>query len=213
MSGKEGKKHNDPGNRGNLTIITRSYMDVIKDYYYNNKFTDFKQDRLVATCEIHGRVVTFYLNFVKIAGPFAYKIGAFYYPNVQNYKNRISITMALYDYFNEKYFFDVYARVRGCVVHEIEHHLQKVKFPFRESLAKKDFEDNEAYINDPSEIEAYAKQLYSQHKQTNQSFFKLLIEEAESVSNDEELQDIFRANIINFLVKRKDLNLFKNIKF
>ena len=142
-----------------------------------------------------------------------YKVGAFYYPNVLNYKNRISITITLYDLFDETCFFDVYERVRVGVVHEIEHHLQKVKFPFRESLAKKEFENNEAYINDPSEIEAYAKQLYSLHKQSKQSFYKLLIEEADSVAHNEKEHDLFIANIIEFLVKRKDLNLFKNIKF
>ena len=215
MAGSEKiKKQNDNGNRTNLSTITRFYLEVIKDYYYNDKFTDYKQDKLVATQEIHGRVVSFYLNFVKIPGPFLYKIGAFYYPNVINYKNKITITIVIYDNFDQTSFFDVYARVRSAVVHEIEHHLQKVKFPFRESLSKKEFENNMEYINDPAEIEAYSKQLYSLHRQTRKSFYELLIEEADSVAHTEEEHDKFISNIIGYIVRRdNDLNMFKNIKF
>lgn len=197
-----------------INSINKLYMQFIKEYYYTKQFEATKMEVLVDTQEIAGKKIDFLLNFnKKDNGEFSYNVGAFYYNTQLNRKYRISITCTISDDFNELSFQDLNLRVKGVLHHEIEHHLQKVKFPFREKLPRKDYLTPEDYVNNPSEIEAYLKHLYVMHKKSKVNFSQLLFEEAEAVSLNEDIQLLFIKNIINFIAKRNDLNLYNNIRF
>ena len=196
-----------------LNSLNNFYMGTIKELYYNEEFMDYSMEKLISTYEIYGKKVDYYLSFIKNNGSFDYKIGAFYFLKQVNKKYKILITLKIFDGFCEKHFSEMHIRMKSCIVHEIEHHLQKLKAPGRAILPRKNFKGIIEYINAPSEIEACTKHLYYMYKKTGISFSKLLIEEAEIVSDDEDLQSLFMDNITKYILKRKDLNLFKNITF
>lgn len=190
-------------------------MSYIKECYENNQFVSCEMEKLVTTYEIKGRQIDFYLNFSKKKnGSTGHQIGGLFYPTQQkNRRYKIAVTLVVYKHFNPVCYSDVNLRIHSCLIHEVEHYLQKIKFPYREKLPRLDYETPKDYINSFSEIEAYTKMLYFIHKKTKVSFCKLLLEEAENISDDEDLQTLFMDNITNFILKRKDLNLIKNIQF
>jgi hypothetical protein len=198
-----------------VNSINTSFIRTIKQHFNSNAFMNYSMEQLICTHEIYGKKVDFYLKFIKIpSGSFNYQIGAFYYFRQQKNRNyKIEITLSINDGFSEKLFSEIYFRIKACLIHEIEHHLQKLKAPTREFLPRKNYKDIADYINMPSELEAISKHLYFLHKKTGINFSKLILEESSIISDDENLQDIFISKITNYLIKRKDLNLFKNIKF
>lgn len=193
--------------------ITKVYLSTIKEYYENNQFVGHNMEKLITTYEIKGRHIDFYLNFTKKAGNFGHQIGGLFYPKQQkNRRYAIEITLKISKDFNPRCYSEVNLRIHSCLIHEVEHYLQKIKFPYREKLPRYDYKTTKDYINSLSEIEAYTKMLYFIHKKSKVNFSKLLIEEAENITDDEDLQILFMDNIINFIIRRKDLNLLKNIK-
>lgn len=196
-----------------VNYINRFYLNEIKSHWRNSGFMNISMEQLISTYEIYGKKVDFYLNFIKKSGNFGHRVGAFYFPQQVNKKYKILITLSIYDNFSERQFSEMHLRIKACLIHEIEHHLQKLKAPGRAHLPRKNYDSTLEYINAPSEIEACAKHLYFIHKKTGTSFSKLVIEEAAVISDDEDLQEIFLKNITSFLIRRKDLNLFKGITF
>lgn len=196
-----------------INSINSSYLDAIKKHYYNNGFMNHSMEEIISTYEIYGKKIDFYFNFIKSPGDKGYNVGAYYFIRQINKKYKILITLRIFDDFNQRHFSELHLRIKACLVHEIEHHLQKLKAPNREHLPRKNFKNILEYVDAPSEIEACLKHLYFTHKKTGINFSKLLIEEAINVSDDEDLQDRFINNITKYLISRKDLNLFRNINF
>lgn len=196
-----------------INSINSFYLDTIKEHYNNNTFMSCSTEQLISTYEIYGKKTDFYLNFIKSSGNKHYTVGAYYFIRQINKKYKILITLRIFDDFDKRHFSELHLRIKACLVHEIEHHLQKLKAPNREPLPRKNYKSILEYINAPSEIEACLKHLYFTHKKTGIGFSKLLIEEAANVSDDEDLQDRFMNNITKYLISRKDLNLFGNINF
>jgi hypothetical protein len=190
------------------------YFKTIIGLLKANAFMNHSMEQLISTHQIYGKKVDFYLSFIKTPGTnFSYKVGAFYFPKQVNRKYKILITINISDSFRTKQFSEVHFRIKACLVHEIEHHLQNRKAPTREKLPRKNYKGILEYINAPSEQEAILKHLYFLHKKTGISFTKLLIEEADIVSDNEDIQDIFIRNMTKYLINRKDLNLLKRITF
>jgi hypothetical protein len=212
---KMSKKQIKPSIASMCRQITKVYLSTIKEYYETNQFVNCEMQKLVTTYEIKGRKIDFYLTFSKKRGAdFGHQIGGLFYPKQQkNRRYSIEITLKINKDFNPRCYSDVNIRIHSCLVHEVEHYLQKIKFPYREKLPRCNYKTTEDYINSLSEIEAYTKMLYFIHKKTKVSFCKLLAEEAENISDDEDLQTLFMDNITQFIMKRKDLNLLKNIQF
>jgi len=197
-----------------INSINSFYLQTIKEHFNGNMFMNYSMDQLICTYEIYGKKVDFYLSFVKTPGTnFFYKVGAFYFTKQVNRKYKILITINIFDGFNSSHFSEIYFRIKSCLVHEIEHHLQNRKAPTREKLPRKNYKGILEYINAPSEQEAILKHIYFLHKKTGESFTKLLIEEANIVSDNEDIQDIFIANMTKYLINRKDLNLLERITF
>jgi len=198
-----------------VNSINSFYLDAIKQHCRNNTFQNLSVEELICTHEIYGKKINFYLSCIKSTDSnFEYKIGAYYYPKQIKRKYKILITLNIFDGFSEKCFSDLYFRIKACLIHEIEHHLQRRKAPNREFLPMSNFKPYSLeYINSPSELEACLKHLYFSHKKTGTNFSKLLIEEANLVSEDESLQDLFISNITHYMISRKDLNLFEKITF
>jgi len=171
------------------------------------------QTELICTHTIYGKGVDFYLNFVK-SESYDYKIGAWYYYRQQkNRRYKIVITLNISNNFSSKHYSDIHIRIKACLIHEIEHHLQRLKAPTREHLPRKNHPTLLDYANAPSELEACLKHIYFTHKKTGISFNKLILEEANILSDDDEtIQDLFITNISNYLMLRNDLNLFRGIK-
>ena len=115
--------------------------------------------------------------------------------------------------FNKSYLEQVNLRVKANLLHEFEHHLQKCKIPFREKLKIVNYITNpEDYINNPSELEAHTKHIYFLHRHTKIPFIEILHMESENVSKNCNIQKQYVKNIINYIIKRKDLNLLPNLK-
>lgn len=200
---------NQIGNKTIINAVTKYYMFAIKEYYLNNLFSDCRKQVLIAECDLHYKI-EFYLEFYKGYDNNIGDISASYHPYTNPYK--IILTFVTHKLFSEKSLYNLYPYIKGALVHEIEHHLQNIKFPFREDLNVHCHKTID-YINSISEIEAYSKELYSLHKQTKESFHKILTQEAYNITDNEEETNIFISNIVSFLTRRKDLNLFANIRF
>jgi hypothetical protein len=196
-----------------INNINNNYINVIKDIHKKNAFMTESQTELICTHTIYGKGVDFYLTFVKKVESYDYKIGAWYYYKQQkNRRYKIVITLNIFDHFSIKSLSDIHIRIKSCLVHEIEHHLQRLKAPTREYLPRKNHTDLLDYANSPCELEACLKHMYFTHKKTNIDFTKLIIDEADNISEDESIQDVFITNISNYLIARNDLNLFRGIK-
>ena len=171
------------------------------------------QTELICTHTIYGKGVDFYLTFVKKSESYDYKIGAWYYYKQQkNRRYKIVITLNIFNHFSIRSFSDIHIRIKACLIHEIEHHLQRLKAPTREHLPRKNHPTLLDYAKAPSELEACLKHMYFTHKKTNIGFIQLILEEASIISDDESIQDVFISNISNYLIARTDLNLFRGIK-
>ena len=197
-----------------INSINKLYLQYIKDCYQNEEFSTTNMEVLLCTVDILDRKVDFYLEFkFNPNSIYAYSSGALYYHKKVNGKYRIVINCTISKSFNETFYTDLNLNIKSLLHHEIEHHLQKAKMPFREKLPELEYPTIMDYVNSSSEIEAYTKQLYLVHKKTKINFTKLLVEEANKIIKKEEVQDAFISNVISFIVKRNDLNLFNNIKF
>jgi len=195
-----------------INNINNNYIKAIKDIYTRNAFMTESQSELICTHTIYGKGVDFYLTFVKNES-YYYKIGAWYYYRQQkNRRYKIVITLNISNNFTTNHYSDIHIRIKACLIHEIEHHLQKLKAPTREHLPRKNYASILDYAKSPSELEACLKHMYFIHKKTKISFIKLIMEEASIISDDESIQDVFISNISNYLMARTDLNLFKGIK-
>lgn len=187
-------------------------MDFIKEIYFEDKIRTQKKEKVIKEIEICGKIVSFILLYKKVNREGDFASVALYYPRLEKGKYKIEISLTFYNDFGQSSFRDIYFRLKNFLYHEIEHHYQKMRVPFREKLPKRNYLNLKDYLNSKSEIEAYSKSLYYIHKKTKISFTDLLIEECR-ISYSENMQDLFISNVFDYLLNRKDLNLFKNIKF
>lgn len=191
-----------------LNIITRYYIEYIHECIQYKLFRNYEMIKEICRCEIAGKNVDFYLNYTKDNTlKEGYIISAFYYPK----EYEIHIHLGVAKKFNVDCLSILYQHLKSYLIHEIEHHLQNCKVPFREFLPPENYKSNLEYITAPSELEAFTKALYYIHKKTKQPFKILLKEESENISNNKKHQLIFRQGIYNFIRRRKDLNIIQNI--
>jgi len=191
-----------------LNSINRHYIEYIRECIQYKSFRNYEMIKEICECEIADKNVYFYLNYTKDSKlKEGYIISAFYYPN----ELEIHINLVVSKNFNTNCLSILYQHLKSYLIHEIEHHLQNCKVPFREFLPPENYKSNLEYITAPSELEAFTKALYYLHKKTNLPFSKLLLEESSFVSDNEQNQLIFRQGIYNFIIKRKDLNIIQNI--
>ncbi len=109
--------------------------------------------------------------------------------------------------FDFSLFSELYFNIKGLVYHEIEHHLQRLKIPFREKITRYN-DDTLEYVNSPSELEAYLKELYFISSKTNYSLSTLICSTSEIF--EEKLRQPFISSMFKYIEKRKDLNISTN---
>lgn len=189
-----------------INAISKAYLLKIKECYNDNKFTERKDNIIITSHSVFNKDIIFKLAIKQTNNDDVFKIGAFYYHRPVRGKFKIKITLFVNPDFEEFYFEEVLFRIKAYLIHEIEHHLQRNKAPFREKLPLSDYEDYEEYISAPSELESYIKQIYYLGKYSKRGFYRELLEESFNISEDEEIRTKFIMNIIKYLSKRKDLN-------
>jgi hypothetical protein len=195
--------------KGTLNIINRYYIKYIKKCIKSKLFRKYDMEKNICECEIVGENVDFYITYSKDNTlDYGYLISGLYYPT----KNKIEIVLKVANDFGLEYLDVLNYMLKSYLIHEIEHHLQNCKVPFRELLPIENYESNLEYIMSKSELEAFTKSLYYIHKKTKQPFREILTLESEAISTNKRHQRIFRQEIYNFIRRRKDLNIFKNIK-
>ena len=172
-------------------------MKLIKDLYNNNLNTDIKEEYIICTKIIANKKVEFRIKYAQSNGENVYSISADYNPRQINRKYTVMIHVELNtDIFKPCLFGEINLRVKSLIIHELEHHLQRIKTPFRAYLDLKAYTGETIdYINSDAEIEAYAKQYYFLHRQSNMNFTSLLNEETKSITTDNLLGLIFKNKI------------------
>ena len=199
-----------------INTINKSYMKLIKDLYNNNLNVDIdiKEHYIICTKLIANKKVEFHIKYGQDRGESAYVIWADYYPRQIKRKYIITIYVTLQtEEFKPNLFGEINLRVKSLIYHEIEHHLQRIKVPFRAHLDLKAYTGKTIdYINSDAEIEAYAKQYYFLHRQSKIGFHTLLNLEAKNIAMNPLLRLRFKKKIYKFIRQRKDLNLLLNIQ-
>jgi hypothetical protein len=191
-----------------LNTITRHYIEYIHECIQYKSFRNYEMIKEICGCEIAGKNVDFYLNYTKDSTLKAgYSISALYYPT----EYKVEIILKITKDFGSSYLTDLYLNLKAYLIHEVEHHLQNCKVPFREFLPPENYKSNLEYITAPSELEAFTKALYYIHRKTKKPFKYILMQESEAISTDKRNQLIFRQGIYNFIRRRKDLNIIQNI--
>ena len=198
-----------------INNINNSYFNLIKELHQHYINRDIKEEYIIGPHVLAGKKVEFRLMFKHEVSVDAYTVWANYTPKQVNRKYVIMVYVSLYtNHFQPKYWNQLHLRIKSVIYHEVEHHLQRIKIPFRERLDMKAYESGEIgdYINSPAEIEAYTKQLYFMHKKTKIGFRALLADESMNMSPDKFTRMRFIKKIYKFIRKRKDLNLLLNIQ-
>ena len=157
-----------------INSINKMYIHLIKEFYYTQEFNREEKEILVCTEKIYDKKVDFFFVFKKIHNA-AYITRAFYHQTQLKGKYRISIHLNVSDYFSELEFKDLNLRIKALLIHEIEHHLQNRKFPFREKLPRKDYTNTIDYLSNKSEIEAITKHLYSIHRKNKTNLQRIRV--------------------------------------
>ena len=200
-----------------INSINKAYMNVIKELYQTNKNTDATNQYIIYDTIIADKRVEFRLTCKQQSSgdqPNIYIAWAKYTPWQIKRKYTVEIFLDLNnDLMNPIYFGEINLRVKSLIYHELEHHLQRIKTPFRAFLDLKAYTGkDDDYVNSDAEIEAYSKQYYFIHKKSKVGFSTLVDSESKNISNDPLLQLRFKKRIYKFLRRRKDLNLLLNIQ-
>ena len=192
-----------------LNSINNYYILYIKKCIKSKLFRKYEMIKKVCDCDIAGKNVDFYLRYSKDTKiKSGYIISGLYYPS----EYKVEIILKFANDFGVYSLSELYHNLKSYLIHEIEHHLQNCQVPFREYLPIKDYKNEFEYLTATSELEAFTKAMYYIHKKTNQPFRDILMSESENLSTNKQHQIIFRQGIYNFIRRRKDLNIIKNIK-
>lgn len=106
--------------------------------------------------------------------------------------------------FDFSQFEELYFDIKGILYHEIEHHLQRLKAPFREKLIAYDDSSIE-YVEAPCELEAYLKELIFLSKNKNIPLYQMICSRSEIMEG--ELKFHFIKKMFEYIYLRKDLNI------
>lgn len=187
-----------------ISKVNRKIISKIKELIIIH-YKQTKVDRTFLVCEEHiygKRKVRFKLVYNQNTSINSYSISGEYI--LDNRISYITVYLGVSHTFDFSLFSELYFNVKGVLYHEIEHHLQRLKVPFREKLTAFD-DSSKEYVESPSELEAYLKELHFISRNTGVSLTDMICSTSDMLDND--MKELFIIRMFEFIEKRKDLNI------